>query len=205
MSAIFRTFGKLGHVRGGQPVDLPTSIMFSLKQLSYIVQFAFSVVVIAMNSQVTFYIYRSFKCAFDGHWDYATHSEVSGPVGYCRYFIALGSISIVFLSLIALATFGTLYFDAPMEYVFYGEWGINAFLFVWWVIGASIITAKRPGQELMEMLDNLREVVVLIAFSWTIFTLTMSNAVFSVAIYFQRKAVLLQREEETKAARKRQK
>lgn len=97
---------------------------------------AFSVVVIAMFSQVRFYLYRHFMCAFGGHWDYATNGgvphEVSGPVGFCRYFIALGSISIVFLALVAVATFGTLYFEVPMDYVFYGEWGVNAFLFIWW-------------------------------------------------------------------------
>jgi hypothetical protein len=205
MSFIFRGIRGLSNPRYGQPVDLPTGIMYSLKQMSYIVQFAFSVVVIAMFSQVTFYLYRDSKCAFDGHWDYATHSEVSGPVGYCRYFIALGSISIVFLFIVAAATFGTLYFEVPMDYIFYGEWGINAFLFVWWIIGASIITAKRPSDELMQMLNNLREVVVTIAFAWTIFTLTMTNVAFSVAIYFQRKAVLLEREEAEKEARKRKK
>lgn len=73
------------------------------------------------------------------------------------------------------------------------------------VIGASIITARRPSDELMEMLNNLREVVVTIGFSWVIFTLTMTNILFSVGIYFQRKAVLLEREEAEKEARKRRK
>ncbi|EME29373.1 hypothetical protein Gasu2_02940 [Galdieria sulphuraria] len=205
MSFIFRGIRGLANPRCGQPVDLPTGIMYSLKQMSYIVQFAFSVVVIAMFSQVRFYLYRHFKCSFGGHWDYATNSEVSGPAGYCRYFIALGSISIVLLALIAAATFGTLYFEVPMDYVFYGEWGVNAFLFIWWVIGAAIITARRPSDELMQQQNNLREVVVSIGFAWTIFFLTMSNIVFSVGIYFQRKAVLLEREEAEKEARKRKK
>ncbi|GJQ10888.1 hypothetical protein GpartN1_g2679.t1 [Galdieria partita] len=205
MSFIFRGIRGLANPRYGQPVDLPTGIMYSLKQMSIIVQFAFSVVVIAMFSQVRFYLYRSHKCAFGGHWDYTTSSEVPGPVGFCRYFIALGSVSIVLLALLAAATFGTQYFEVPMDYVFYGEWGVNAFLFVWWVIGAAIITARRPSDELMQMLNNLREVVVTIGLAWTIFFLTMSNTVFSVGIYFQRKAVLLEREEAEKASRKRKK
>lgn len=156
--------------------DGASAALWTCRLFLYTVVLAFSATIVGLDGRKADNIWND-ALFYDGKVvDFCAYSASSvfegGDHGACKYVMALASISLILVFFLWLASFVDALYPILTKFWFV-ELGINIFLTMWWLIGAIVVTAKRPSSVVMDALHITKDINSIEGLSWINFAFTL--------------------------------
>ncbi|GJD11222.1 hypothetical protein Gasu2_53610 [Galdieria sulphuraria] len=141
--------------------DGASAALWTCRFFLYIVILAFSATIVGLDGRKGDNIWNdalNYKGKIIDFCAYSASSVVEGgDHGACKYVMALASISLILVFFLWLFTFVDALYPVLTKFWFV-ELGVNVFQTLWWLIGAIVVTVKRPSSSVMDALSLTKDI-----------------------------------------------
>ncbi|EME31488.1 uncharacterized protein Gasu_11660 [Galdieria sulphuraria] len=164
--------------------DGVSAALWTVRFFLYTVILAFSATIVGLDGRKADNIWND-SLFYDGKFvDFCAYSassvEEGGDHGACRYVMALASISLILVFFLWLFTFVDALYPVLTMFWFI-ELGINVFQTMWWLVGAIVVSAKRPDSSVLDALGITKDINAIEGLSWINFAFSLFLCGISIA------------------------